>query len=156
MIWLLAFAAASAPSDEFSLRSLQEMGECIVEQTPWNAREVLAMDYRSPEYAEKLKGIGKGVAGRCMRHASKFSSSGVLFAGSLAEALLKDEVKRKDLPQRIAYDPARPLIEARSPGEEMALCTALKAPQETAGLLQTQPATPQESQAIQLLGPVLG
>ena len=155
-IALLFLAAAPAANDAFSLQSLQKMGSCIVEVSPWSARQVLAMDYRTPEYADKLKGIGSGVAGRCMRYSSKFTSSGVLFAGSLAEALLKDQVKRKDLPQRIAYDPTRPAIEARSPGEEMALCAALHAPEATADLLQTEPASAEESQAVSLLAPVLG
>lgn len=153
----LAAAAASAPgNDEQSLLALRDTGWCIVGETPWSVREVLAMDYRTPEYTRKLKELGSGVGGRCIHRASKLSSSGVLFAGSLAEAMLKANVKRKDLPKRIAYDPARQPIEARNPGEEMALCAALQAPDATAALLQTQPATREEAQAVQQIAPILG
>jgi hypothetical protein len=156
MIALVVFAAVvSGTNDPRSLRSLQDMGTCIVDQTPWVAREVLALDYRSPEYAERIKALGARST-RCMGRSSEFRSAGVLFAGSLAEALLKFEVKRKDLPARIAFDPARRPIEARSPGEEMALCTALHAPEQTAALFRTRPGTPEETQAEEALAPTMG
>lgn len=156
-IALLFLAAAAAPNgnDEQSLIALRDMGWCIVGETPWSVREVLAMDYRTPEYSRKVKDLGSGVGGRCIHRASVLSSSGVLFAGSLAEAMLKANVKRKELPKRIAYDPTRQPIEARSPGEEMSLCAALQAPDLTAALLQTQPATREETQAVQQIAPVL-
>lgn len=155
-LFLAAVSAAAHGNDEQSLTALRDMGWCIVGETPWSVREVLAMDYRTPEYSRKVKDLGSGVGGRCIHRASVLSSSGVLFAGSLAEAMLKANVKRKDLPKRIAYDPARQPIEARSPGEEMALCAALQAPDATAALLQTQPATREETQAVQQIAPVLG
>jgi hypothetical protein len=156
---LMATAAVAAPpatNDEAARRALNMMGNCIANQTPWTARAVLAMDYRTPEYQEKLKTLGTGVGGRCLRYRSRLSSSGVLLAGALAEGMLHSQYKKKELPLRIAYDPARALIEARSVGEEMALCTAMKAPQVTADLLQTEPSTPAEDERIAALGPVLG
>ena len=155
MIALVAFAAAvSGTNDARSLQSLQDMGTCIVDQTPWAAREVLALDYRSPEYAEKMKTLG-AQSGRCMAQPGVMRSGGVLFAGALAEALLKFEVKPRELPARIAFDPARPPITARSLGEEMTLCTAFRAPEQTAALLRTRPATEQETRAEEALAPVM-
>jgi hypothetical protein len=159
MIGFLALAAAApavAPkTDAYSLQALHRVGACIVDTTPWTAREALALDYRTPKYAEKLKSMS-GIAGRCMARRGDFRASGVLFAGALAEALLKTEVKRKDLPARLAFHLARPPIQARSPGEEMTLCTALKAPKATAALFETRPATREESEAENLLAPVMG
>jgi len=157
VIVYLAFAAVavSSTSDLSSVQSLHVTGACIVDQMPRTARSVLAMDYRSPEYAEKLKALGTN-SGRCLPRRTKFSASGVLFAGSLAEAFLKLDVRRKDLATRIAYDPAREPIVARGAIEEGALCTAFKAPKATADLLQTQPATSGEDEAVRLLSPVIG
>jgi hypothetical protein len=156
MIGFVAFAAAAAVSgsDAYSVQSLHDLGACIVDQAPWLARDVLALDYRSPEYAAKLKEIG-AKPWRCPGRRGDFRSAGVLFAGSLAEAMINFEVKPRNLPARIAYDPSRQPIVARSPGEEMTLCTAFHAPEQTAALFRTQPATPQESKAEEALGPVM-
>jgi hypothetical protein len=161
MIAFLALAAAApaatppANSDPQSLRALHVIGACVADRLPWDARAVLALDYRTPEYADKLKTIGDR-AGRCVRTNAQLRSSGVLFAGALAEAMLKTHVKQKDLASRLAFDPARPAIEARSAGEEMTLCTALHAPKATAALFETRPATREEGEAENLLAPVMG
>ena len=69
MIGILAFAAAAAAappaSDARSLQALRDLGVCVVDQTPRTAREVLAMDYRLPDYAQRLKAMGEG-SGRCL------------------------------------------------------------------------------------------
>ena len=158
MMYFLVLAAASAAStrsDARSLQALHDLGACVVDETPRAARDVLAMDYRSHDYAQKLKAMGER-SGRCMARASKLQSSGVLFAGSIAEALLKRDLAPKKLANHIAYDRAQPVLEARGPLEEMALCTALRAPKDTAALFQTLPATPGESAAISSLAPALG
>jgi hypothetical protein len=92
---------------------------------------------------------------RCLVPGWEIRFSPVLGAGALAEALVKFDVKPADLPRRLAYDPAREVIAARSPTEAMALCTAMKAPEATATLLATEPATPEETKAMQPLGSVL-
>ena len=158
MIELLALAAAAtaAPaSDARSLQALHDLGVCVVDQTPRTAREVLAMDYRSPDYAQKLRAMGEG-SGRCLARASRLQSNGMLFAGSVAEAFLNRDLAPKKLASHIAYDQARPPIEARGPLEEMALCTAFRAPNDTAALFRTLPATPGENAAITSLAPTLG
>jgi glucose-6-phosphate dehydrogenase assembly protein OpcA len=92
---------------------------------------------------------------RCMPFNGAIGSREVLFAGSLAEALLKADVRRSQLPQRIAFDPQRAVIAARSPAEEMALCTVFEAPQATARLFETQPATSEEDRAVSHIVDVL-
>lgn len=156
MIAFLAIAVAAAPmsSDALSIQSLQELGECIARREPETARAVLAMDFRSDEYRRKLRAIGKA-SGSCIPPNSNLRSAGMLFAGAVAEGLLNAEVAEAELPARLAYDPARKVIEARSPSEEMALCTAFRAPEATAALLRTKPATAEEARAEDSLTPVL-
>jgi hypothetical protein len=155
---LFAFALAAAAninSDGLAVQAVHNLGSCIVNQLPSGAAEqLLAMDYRSAEYEKKLRGMIKG-HGRCLNPGDRISLSGVLGAGAIAEAVLNEHVKTDEMPQRLAYDPARPAIPARSPTETMALCTVLTAPQATARLLATTPATPEESAALSTISPVL-
>jgi len=155
MIFLLALAAAVAPApDPASIQSLYEVGQCIATRSPQTAREVLAMDFRSSEYQRMLKAIGRG-SGPCMAPGTDFRSSGVLFAGAIAEGLLKTEFKQADLAADFAFDPARAPIEARNDSEEMALCMVMRAPAQTAHLLQTAPASREEADAEDVLAPLL-
>ena len=157
--FFIAFAAAKAASingqqpTDLAVEAMHNFGACVVAQTPAGAREVLAMDYRSKAYAEKLRAIAKG-HGRCAPgHDLRFGR--VLFAGAMAEALLKSDVKPNAMIHLLAYDQSRPAIESRSPSETMALCTVLKAPDASARLFATDPATPEEAKAVQDLGPTL-
>ena len=155
-IVLLGTAAAANVSDDLAVRAVHDFGACIVREAPRGAAEqVLEMDFRSPDYQRKLRAMAKGHE-RCIVGGWQLGSSRVLVAGAMAEALLKSEVKSADLPQRLAYDPARAVIQARSPVETMALCTALQAPQATARLLESEPATKDETAAMSAVAPVLG
>jgi len=155
MIFLLALAAVAAPApDPASIQSLYEVGQCIATRSPQTAREVLAMDFRSSEYQRMLKAIGRGSA-PCLAPGTDLRSSGILFAGSIAEGLLKTEFKPADLAADFAFDPARAPIEARNASEEMALCMVMRAPAQTAHLLQTAPASREEADAEDLLAPLL-
>jgi hypothetical protein len=156
MIALLAFAAAVASNtpESVAIQAIHNFGGCIVARTPQGARDVLAIDYTSPEYQKRLRVYLKGHE-RCIPFDGSIGSKQILFAGSLAEALLKTDVKPATLPNRLAFDPQRELIEARSPSEAMALCAVLYAPQATAKIFETEPATPEESAAMKPLGGVL-
>jgi hypothetical protein len=153
----LIFAAASAAhgGDDLAVRAVHNFGECIVREAPKGAAEqVLDMDYRTEDYREKLRAMAKG-HDRCLVGGWQLGSSPVLVAGAMAEALLKSDIPAAELPQRLAYDPARKVINARSPTETMALCTVLRAPQASVQLLATEPATREESAAISAVAPVL-
>ena len=156
----LIFAAAAVPpgdSDSLAIKALHDFGACIVEESPKGAPEqLLAMDFRTEDYRKKLRAMTKG-HDRCLVPNWKLRTNGsLLIAGAMAEALLKAEVKPAELPQRLAYDPARPAIPARSQIETMALCTVLKAPQPTSQLLEAEPASKDETAAMAPIGPVLG
>jgi hypothetical protein len=142
------------PTDRFALQAMQNFGRCVVEQTPRGAREVLAMDFRTTDYDAAFKRLAKGHS-RCIPN-GRLKFGGVLFAGSLAEALLRSEVDAAKLPRQLAFDPARETIAARGDGEAMALCTVLKAPDATAQLLTTEAASDDEMQAMKTIAPTLG
>ena len=154
MILLLALAAAAPAPDPAAITSLYQAGQCIAARSPQTAREVLAMDFHSSEYRRKLKAMGRG-SESCLPPGTELRSAGMLFAGAIAEGLLKTELNRADLAADFAFDPARAPIEARNASEEMALCMVMRAPGQTANLLQTAPASREEADAEDLLAPLL-
>ena len=151
---LAASAASSSNPDDLSVQALHNFGTCVVQRAPRGARAALDLDYRSNEYDQQMHAVLKGTD-YCLTPGGQMRASPVLYAGAMAEALLKDEIKPADLPQRLAYDPAWAVIKARSPVEAMALCTALQAPQATARLLETEPTSREESAAVGSIAPVL-
>jgi hypothetical protein len=153
---VLALAALlAAEPDTVAIQAVHNFGACVAGQTPRGAREVLALDFRSDEYQKKFRAMIKG-HDRCIPFDARLGTARLLFAGAMAEALIEFDVKAGELPQSLAFDPAREAIQARSPLEAMALCTVMKAPQATAKLFETEPATDEERQAMQPLGGVLG
>jgi hypothetical protein len=150
MIVLFAMAAA-AGVDPVALEKMRAFGSCVVANSPKRAGAVLALDVNSDEYQRRLRlllddnrqCIGRGSIG----------SQHVLFAGSLAEALLKSgKVGKQALWMTQA---AQGLPEPRGPLEKMALCTVAAAPKESAALLATTLGTPEEMAAVQPLVPHL-
>ena len=132
-------------ADELSLTAMHNFGACVVRTTPAGADEVLAMDYRTDAYRDRLNRIAKGHS-RCTRPGTELKFNGVLFAGAMAEALL--ESKSGSLP---AADRLKLPLSARSPVESMALCTVVTSPTEVAELLRTEVATDQEKTAADAL-----
>jgi hypothetical protein len=132
---------------------MHNFGACVVREGSAGPRELLAMDFGTKEHDRKLRSLAKG-HGRCVP-GSTIGFGGVLFSGALAEALVERDVPSESLASRLAYDPARAPLVARSVTEEMALCTVLKTPKATAALFETQPATAEETEAMRPIGPVL-
>ena len=156
MSMLLALAVAAGnclPTDDLAVEAMNNFGACVVAQTPQAACEILALDYWTPAYDKKMRVVAKGHS-RCAPGA-EIRFNHLLFAGALAEALVKLDLASNELPQKLAYDPTREPIAARSPTEEMALCTALNAPHATAAVLGTEPASAEELHAMRPLGSVL-
>jgi hypothetical protein len=156
--FILAAAAASSAakqSDDLSIQALHNFGICVAERSPRGVRAALDLDYRSKDYDDQMMAVLKGNADECMI-SGQMKASPMLYAGSIAEAMLKSEFKSADLGQLLAYDPARQVIQARSSTETMALCTVLNAPQATSRLLASEPTTKEETEAMNVIGPVLG
>jgi hypothetical protein len=142
-----AAMAASSPQD-LGLEAMRNFGRCVVDIQPAGAARVLAMDFRTKEYLDQLSRLMRGHS-RCIG-AGSIGSRAMLFAGALAEALLE-----KNHGAQVGAALVRPVgaaaLPSRSVTETATLCIALQAPQETAALLRTAPATAEERAASQPL-----
>jgi len=115
---------------------------------------VLALDYRSPEYAKRMHQFSSGHAdSRCLGGRIQFNQ--VLLAGGMAERLLVEKVKPDHFPSLVAYDVARAPIEARNPMEIMSICVVRAEPAKTYAIFATDPTSPDEAHAMQAIAPSL-
>jgi hypothetical protein len=132
-------------------RALHNFAACVAQGESREARDVLAMDYRTPAYDQALRRLlGRG---RTCMGVARMGANGRFFAARIAEALLLRDLRGTELAARVAYDPARPAIRARSETELMAFCTVRAAPAQVAALFATRPATPEEAAALGALMP---
>ena len=137
-----------------AIRALHDFARCVA-RDHWAKREgrgILAMDYRSDASRQALRRF-VGERGRCLPPYHVLSSNSLLFAGALAEAFLP---RTPDLAARVAYDPARPPLQARDEIEMMSLCTVRGAPGLVAALLATEAASAEEAAALRAVAPQLG
>ena len=158
MSLLLSMLLAASPvygtkADDLSLEAMQNFGACVVQMTPSGAEEVLAMDFRTEAYREKLARLAKG-HDRCTRPRTELKFNGVLFAGALAEALLKEPGKKVLTKLTLAEELATP-IAARSSLEAMALCGVVTRPAAVGRLIESEISSDKEAEAIEALSPTL-
>jgi hypothetical protein len=150
----VAGSAAAQPPQSRSQPELHQFAACVARGETRRARDVLAMDYRTPEYDAALIALLR--AGTyCAEHPA-LNANHRFFAARIAEALLLADVRGGDLAGHVAFDPARPAIQARDETELMAICTVRAAPDRVGALFATRPASADESAAIQALMPQIG
>lgn len=144
----------SSDPDDLSVQAVHNYGVCIADTTPRGAVEVLAMDFRSSEYSNRLRALSKGHAdGRCLYDGS-IRYAPVLLAGGMAERLLlRGNVDR--LRAGAAIDPANADLKPRSATEATALCVIRAQPAEVWAIFQTEPATRPELEAMKAIAPAL-
>ena len=148
MIGLFALAAV-AGSEPVALEAMQRFGSCVVANSPKRASYVLEEDFRTETYQRRLRSLLDDNR-RCIGRGS-IGSNQVLFAGSLAEALLKSGKRGAGTMVITQAGQAQPA--PRGPLEAMALCTVAAAPQQSAALLATRPGSPEEKSALEPLVP---
>ncbi len=155
---LLASPAAAqdeAPEklDSMAIQVIHNFGKCVARRTPLAVENILAKDFRTPEYREALR---RSMTGHnyCLT-GGKLGSSGVLFAGALAEgALMHDD--GRGLAGKLAWREGDAVVTARGELEAMGLCIVRKAPEATVALLRTDPTTEQEAVALRGVTPFVG
>jgi hypothetical protein len=165
LLWLAlaaagATAASAAPADDQratpeELRMLHDFTRCVAGQSEGQARRVLGMDYRTGAYRRSLRNLAVE-ARACRPFGFDFRMSGVLYAGSLAEALLPKALAGSTLVSRAAVDPSRPAIPARDEGEYLGLCAVRMMPDRVAALLATAPGSAEEKDAAAAVSRDLG
>lgn len=133
-----------APTTAEDIRVLHEFSRCAARRGPTRARSILALDFRTAEYQRRLRGIAYDNSS-CLPPGGVLRFSNFLFAGGMAESLLRPQSGAGELAAQVAYDPARPAIRARDDSEMVFLCTVRAAPQQVAALLQTDVASDRES-----------
>ncbi|MEA3035938.1 MAG: hypothetical protein QOH04_1703 [Sphingomonadales bacterium] len=133
------------------MRILREYSACLAQRRPQAARDSLAEGYQGAETRRALLKVAQW--GRRCGQPGRLKVSGILFAGAMAEALLRPLARAKALEARLALDPARPPLRARDDSEVMSLCVAIDAPGQVAKLLATEGASPEEKAALGALVP---
>lgn len=160
---LFAFLVAQAvpppptKAEVEAVRTMHVVAQCLASRHADDARKVLALDFRSRGYKQALPELAR-LGGHCARDElgrAKLRSSGMPFAGSIAEALLERDGVLADFAARTGYRPDLPGIKARVASEFMAFCTIRKDPAGTAALLRADPAGAEEASAFAALGPTL-
>ncbi|HYI64650.1 MAG TPA: hypothetical protein VEW71_07170 [Allosphingosinicella sp.] len=142
---------ADPPNEPADIRALHEFSRCAAQRWEGRARAILAMDYRTDDYRNRIRRFAQD-QWRCFpRGMLRFGQ--MLFAGGMAEALLPGRLAGADLAARVAHDPARPPLQARDQSEMMSLCTVRAASAEVAALLRTQAASEPETAALRGLIP---
>lgn len=152
-----AFAArpvSAEPSDDLSIQAMHNFAACVADQSPRGAAEVLALDYRSPEYSKKVSRLSKETADHCAP-STRGRFSQMLFAGGLAERLMASRLSDDRFARAVAYDAARPPIDGRSVGEVAAICVVRAEPTKSQSLFRTDPTSREELAALQAIGPTL-
>ena len=153
-------AAGRRPPDDVerdtphAIRALHDFARCVA-RDHWArrvARGLLAMDYRTDAYRRALRDFVQQ-RGHCLPPYHLLASNAFRFSGALAEAYLP---RTPDLAALVAYDPARPPLQARDEIEMMSLCTVRGAPASVAALLATEPASAEEAAALRAITPQLG
>ena len=142
---------AGEPNTAEDIRVLHEFSSCAARRDTARARSVLAMDFRTAAYQRRLLGLADD--NRACLASGQLRFSYVLFAGGMAETLLRQDAGAGDLAARVAYDPARPAIRARDESEVMFLCTVRAAPEQVAALLRTDAASDREAELLRELAP---
>ena len=162
-LFLALMLAAAAPSEaEIGGRStvearqaLHAFSRCIVIERAVEVRALLATDFREKSYGQKLEKLINKPA-PCVGvtvPSGVYKSGTLLWNGAFAEHLMHRDKVLGDLAVRTAYKPELPAIEARNAAEYMAFCVVRTDPAATDRLLRTQPATEEEFEALQALGP---
>ncbi|GAA0442907.1 MULTISPECIES: hypothetical protein [Sphingomonas] len=143
-------ARARTAADPASLAEMQAFGRCAARRAPAKAAALLQMDYTTPQYQQALRKLALSNASCSPGKQGRFA--GVLFAGAVAEELLSHA---GNLPEALAYDPAKTAVKTLGETDRTANCVARTASREVAALFATPVASEAERAAIRTLTPVV-
>jgi hypothetical protein len=138
------------PSEALAIEAMHNFGKCVVDQNSKAARAILAMDYRTAAYRQKITKLGKG-SGYCAP-GNRIKANQVLFAAGMAEALLVRDKRLSDLGRYVKLDSSLRPIVAHSPSEVVAFCVVRAAPGDVAKIFATTPSSADENKAMQAIG----
>jgi hypothetical protein len=129
-------------------QAIETFGACMAERKPGEAHRLLTMDFTKSNYQTGLRLLSEEANRTCVREtlmsARVMRSSDLLFAGSLAEALLEKE--STPLNARLARS-AGATVRSYSATDAVAQCLARSLPDQVAGMFATVPGSDAEGAA---------
>ncbi|HWH21952.1 MAG TPA: hypothetical protein VNT25_01490 [Allosphingosinicella sp.] len=134
-------------------QTIHEFGACVAGRSMGVVIDTLRKDFRTRSYGASLQRLVRANEG-CLTKRGRMRSAGLLFAGAMAEQLLKGD--SRPLNVRLARAALKPSPKPYAATDKVSLCVVLSAPDEAAKLLATEVAGPQEAAAVKALAPVLG
>ena len=141
---LPAAAEEFSPPTRFEVAALHDFATCIVERDRGEAERILTSDFREEDYADAIRRLAANRP-RCLGPGGGLlRMSGIVFAGGLAEALLRKDLTEAQLAASLRAP--EQALQARNDVEYTALCMVLAQPAQTSALLYTD-ATAREADA---------
>jgi len=142
------------PSSPQDLRILDRFSRCVAGRQENAAAALLAADPATSDYRSGMRRLAQSNWGCLGSGTLNFNEA--LFAGGLAEALLRRGNANTNLMARTAHDPGRPALAVRNEAELMSICTVRAAPSQVEALLASEVASPEEAAAVRALMPQIG
>jgi len=133
---------------------LHGFAQCVASRRARQARAVLAGDLRDEATERALRQVA--IDERTCLMGGRLNFPSLLFAGGMAEVLLRGDAPRGTLAGRVALDPARPPLQARDDMELMSLCVVRAVPAGVEALLSTSVGSAEENAAIAAVSPNVG
>ena len=125
------------PAKRADVDALAEFSSCVVEHARGDAERLVQADYRNERYHDDLRRLAQAHPSCLGPFGALLRMSPVLLAGGIAEALLREDTNEAELTTSLR--PPEPAIEARSDGEAVAMCMALRLPSDTSALVFSDP-----------------
>lgn len=131
-------------------RLLRAVARCMAGHWPRDARALLTADLQGATYHGAARRFIASHPGCTPRGTLSFG--GLLFAGALAETLMRTY---DDLPERVAYRPSLPALRVTNDPDLMSVCAVRSEPAAAAALLRSAPGSAEEEAAVRALQPRL-
>ncbi len=136
--------------------ALSEFASCVAKKDGAEATRLLTMDFKDAGYRRGLTSLAQDnaeICGNGKMRGSTLRTAGLLFAGSLAEAM----VGASDVPvvKRLALAAGQPATTAFSFTDRVAICVVRSVPDQVADLFATPVDSALEAQKLQVIaGPM--
>lgn len=137
--------------EDRALAALRTYATCAVQHTARGAERVLSMDIESPQYGEAIRSFARGHS-YCSPAGSRLKFTGVLFAGDLAEALIRQGYAGQPLAPRFAVAAPEAYLPPHGWGEAIGMCVTRAEPAAVEAVLATAPGSDDEVHALDQTG----
>jgi len=151
LLFLAAVSVQSSESTPEARLQMQAFGACVADHSPAKAAQTLASDFRSANYHSAIRALNENNhdCSRLLPRRSTLRSSGLLFAGAMAERLMA--VDKRPLNVRLVQAAARPAPATYSLSDKIAMCVVRSAPDDAARLFSSEVGSSSESAAVKSL-----